>query len=180
MTAHSGMFVDAEVSGMKAKLLIDTGATISVVGPRFASGRKIDPLEGDIYIADGSPLLVKGVTHVPLVIDDMSMDQNVVIADIGIDGILGLDFMKSHAGSIDLVNCTIVLDGREVKMCMTGKIGCYRVFLDEAVVLPPRSEILTLCPVQTQSGKLVSDLGVGIVEPIESFTKSDRDSQLVR
>ena len=174
MTSHSGMFVDAEVNGMKAKLLIDTGATISVVGPRFTSGRKIDPLEGDIYIADGSPLLVKGVTNVPLVIDDMSMNQNVVVADIGIDGILGLDFMKSHACSIDLVNCTIVLDGREVQMCMTGKIGCYRVFLDEAVVLLPRSEILTLCPVQTQSGKLVSDLGVGIVEPIESFTKSDR------
>ena len=73
------MFVEAEVNGMKAKLLIDTGATISVVGPRFASGRKIDPLEGDIYIADSSPLLVKGVTNVPLVIDDMSMNQNVVV-----------------------------------------------------------------------------------------------------
>ena len=59
-------------------------------------------------------------------------------------------------------------------MCLTGKIGCYRVFLDEAVVLPPRSEILTLCPVQTKSGRLVSDLGVGIVEPIESFIKIDR------
>ena len=100
--AHSGMFVDAEVNGMKAKLLIDTGATISVVGPLFASGRKIDSLDIVIYIADGSPLLVKGVTNVPLVIDDMSVNQNVVVANI--DGILGLDCIKSHACSIDLVN----------------------------------------------------------------------------
>ncbi|KAK3104661.1 hypothetical protein FSP39_007335 [Pinctada imbricata] len=174
VTGQSGMFLSAEMNGKQVKLLIDTGATISIIAQNLVHNTSLEKMESDILIADGSALSIKGVTTLLCKIGGMDIHQKMAVANIGVDGILGLDFMKSHTCSIDIVNGNIVIDGNTVNLIMEGNIGCYRVFLDETLNLPPMSEVVTMCPVQTQAGKPVTDLGLGIIEPIESFTKSDR------
>ena len=55
------------------------------------------------------------------------MKEKVVVAEIGVDGILGLDFMKSHAYMIDVANKTTTLGGKNIELNLEGTIGCYRV-----------------------------------------------------
>ena len=97
-----------------------------------------------------------------------------IVSDIGIDGIIGLDFMKKHACTISLVDDTIVIDNHVVSLEMAGQIGCYRVCLDKPLSVPSRAEIVTFCEVRNRTGDVMSELGLGVVEPIDQFTKSDR------
>ena len=59
-------------------------------------------------------------------------------------------------------------------MNLEGTIGCYRVYLDQSLDLPPRSEVLTVGRIQGNANAPMVNLGVGIIEPADQFTKSNR------
>ncbi|KAK3086715.1 hypothetical protein FSP39_022396 [Pinctada imbricata] len=171
---QSGLYIHADINGTGVKLLVDTGATVSLIAPRHVGDVPLESLNADILIADGSALSVLGTTILPIKIGSFSMTHKFIVADIGIDGILGLDFMKNHDCSVDIAHKTLGLNGQSIDLFMEGNVGCYRVYLDESLHVPARSEVLALCSVHDKSGEVVSNLGVGMVEPIDSFTKSDR------
>ena len=179
---QSGLFVKADMNGYPLNLLIDTGATMSLVGPHIykqwyeqqAKPSVLDNLDRPILTADGSPLNVKGTTTVSFVIKGMQFQHLVVVADVGIDGIIGLDFMEKYACSIDIQGRLLVIQGQAVKLHMEGKVGCYRVCLGEKLTVPPQSDAIAMCSVKDSHGDIVHDVGIGIVEPSDTFVKSDR------
>ena len=173
-TGQSGLFVQAFVNNRNAKLLMDTGASLSIVAPHVVPDIKVDEHVPDIFVADGSPLKIKGTATLSITIDGDTMQQKVVVAEIGVDGILGLDFMRMHACSIDIANNTAILSGKTIQLNLEGTIGCYRVYLDKSLDLPPRSEVLTVGRIQGNVNAPMVNLGVGIIEPVDQFTKSNR------
>ena len=126
-TGQSGLFVQAFVNNRSAKLLMDTGATLSIVAPHVVPDIKVDDYVPYIFLADGSPLKIKGTTTLSITIDGVTMQEKVVVAEIAVDGILGLDFMKSNACMIDVANKTTTLGGKTIELNLEGTIGCYRV-----------------------------------------------------
>ena len=67
----------------------------------------LSPSQRDILTANGESLKVAGKTIIEIQSDTFKCLNEAVVADINIDGILGLDFLKSQHGEIDMCNNTI-------------------------------------------------------------------------
>lgn len=66
--------------------------------------------------------------------------QAFAVAEIGVDGILGLDFLKDHHFFIDMESLSLKAGGKRHALHMEGKIGCCRVTLADDVCIPSSSE----------------------------------------
>ena len=108
---QGGLFVQADMYGYTVNFLIDTGATVSLVAPhiyhlcaaQLGKPPVIDELGKPILTADMTPLNVKGTTKLSFAVKGMSFQhQMVVMSELDIDGILGLDFMQKYSCSIDI------------------------------------------------------------------------------
>ena len=133
---QGGLFVKADMYGYTANFLIDTGATVSLVAPhiyhlcaaQLGKPPVIDELGKPILTADMTPLKVKGTTKLSFAVKGMSFQhQMVVMSDLDIDGIIGLDFMQKYSCSIDIAKELLLVQGQAVELAMKGKIGCIRV-----------------------------------------------------
>ena len=147
---QGGLFVKAEMYGYTVNFLIDTGATVSLVAPhiynlcasQLGTPPVIDELGKPILTADMTPLKVKGTTKVSFAVKGMSFQhQMVVMSELDIDGILGLDFMKKYSCSIDIANELLLFQGQAVELVMKGKVGCYRVRSGDNLKVPNQSDI---------------------------------------
>ena len=173
-----GIFVKALVNGVRANLLIDTGATVSLISRVMFdndiqhSNPVVSEAKGDILSANKTPMKVKGKTKVDINMGDMEWRQEVIISDINVDGILGIDFLKSRDCVINLGTGKILISGEEYQIHVEGLTSCYRITVAETVSLPPRSEMIisgTLC--KPEDGCL--PVKAGIVEPSDKFRNSD-------
>jgi hypothetical protein len=110
--------VTARIFGMDAYLLIDTVATVSLLSEACYGnmlGTKkglIEKVESDVLSANGSVVEVYGKTSVNLVLNGTTMKHEMIIADLSVDGILGLDFLIKHKAVIDIGMQQISICGR--------------------------------------------------------------------
>ena len=93
------MFLRASVQGVDVVLLVDTGATLTLVSNEVVKiiGKtlmlNLDPICKSVYDAGGKQLNVSGNGTFALSIDSFSCTVQAVVADLTVDGILGLDFL---------------------------------------------------------------------------------------
>ena len=169
------MFIKAKVNAVITNLLIDTGATVTLISTGFIKDMSnmptLSPSQRDILTANGESLKVAGKTIIEIQSDNFKCLNEAVVADINVDGILGLDFLKSQHAEIDMCNNTIKIQGHKIQFNIQGQIGCYRVTVSETVVIPPQSEIVVNGKVNDRFPILFK---VGLVEPTEDFRKSDK------
>ncbi|CAG2194550.1 unnamed protein product [Mytilus edulis] len=142
---EAGMFIEAKVNGCKAKMLIDTGATVSLISKKLfdrMGSHVLSPMDRDILTTNGSPLIVFGKTIIDIEINGDVCSNIAVIADLNVDGILGIDFQRSQSCVINITKGNIWVNGRETRLHFEGQIGCYGAYVASAVQLPPRCEVL--------------------------------------
>jgi hypothetical protein len=65
-----------------------------------------------------------------------------LVAQITVDGVIGLDYLKSNAGLIDLQNSMLEVDGRRVSLKYAENLGCFRVVAHDKVVMPAKSVLI--------------------------------------
>ena len=96
LAPEAGMFINAKVNGVITNLLIDTGATVTLISTVFFKDMSnmptLSPSQGDILTANGESLKVAGKTIIEIQSDNFKCLNEAVVADINVDGILGLDF----------------------------------------------------------------------------------------
>ena len=68
--------------------------------------------------------------------DTKDMVVQPLVAQMTVDGIIGLDCLRSNAGLIDLQNSMLEVDGRLVSLRYAGKLCCFRVVAHAKVVMP--------------------------------------------
>ncbi|VDI78822.1 Hypothetical predicted protein, partial [Mytilus galloprovincialis] len=138
------MFIEAKVNGCKAKMLIDTGATVSLISKKMFDSMKsqvLSPMDREILTANGSPLILFGKTIIDIDLNGHVCSNIAVVADLNVDGILGIDFLRSHNCVINITKGSIWVNGRENRLHFEGPIGCYRVDVATTYIkLPPTSE----------------------------------------
>ncbi|VDH96598.1 Hypothetical predicted protein [Mytilus galloprovincialis] len=142
---EAGMFIEAKVNGCKAKMLIDTGATVSLISKKLfdsMGSHVLSPMDREILTTNGSPLIVFGKTIIDIEINGDVCSNIAVIADLNVDGILGIDFQRSHSCVINITKGNILVNGKETRLHFEGQIGCYGAYVASAVQLPPRWEVL--------------------------------------
>ena len=172
---QAGLFIQAKLGDHQAECLVDTGATLTLVSNKvwntIKGTKSLDSFDSKIVSASGNKLNTMGKTRLCLVINDTSCAMDVVIAEMDVDAILGLDFMISHNVKVDVRGMVMNINGKSCSLTQAGKIGCYRVTVSEQVVVPGRSEVIV-------PGKLVDwteqQGQIGVIEPSDSFITSNK------
>ncbi|XP_069109965.1 uncharacterized protein [Argopecten irradians] len=96
-----------------------------------------------------------------------------VVTQISNEGILGLDFLRSRNGLIDLKRGSLVLDDLPVDTKYEGTLGCFRVVATEKITIPGKSEMIITGQVNFPVGKQMKDESL-IIEGTNYFLKNDK------
>ncbi|CAC5410714.1 unnamed protein product [Mytilus coruscus] len=97
---EAGAYIDVAVHNQPTKFLIDTGATVTLVSHalfyRIQKKERpdLEPITQVIISANGTELSLAGKGMFCIEIGQDKFIVEALVADISIDGILGLDFMK--------------------------------------------------------------------------------------
>ena len=95
----------------------------------------------------------------------------VIVADIDMDAILGLDFLKANDCQIDITRDILTIKGQRCKLNLAGKLGCYRVTVSEQIEIPSRSEIIVEGLVHVP---IMRKNDLGLIEPTEKSYQSGK------
>ena len=174
-----GLYVNVIIQGEKTKVLVDTGATVTLVSTRLYNklSETVRPnlhtVKQTIMSANGTPLSVRGKSEFNFTIDKKTYHNDAVVTDIKVDGILGLDFLKANNCTIDMSKEVLNINGKDIRMSIEGSLGCFRVTAVETVSIPPRSEVIIQGKVCVPDG-LDPPKCDSIIEPIckETMNKS--------
>ena len=174
-TVEAGMYLSVSVFGVKTSMLIDSGATASLLSTDMYYSKPADrrpslkPVRGEMVAINGMTLEILGSGDFDIDVAESCYPSTFFVAKLNTTGILGLDFLSAHDCDINMNHKAIVLDGKMIKCTIKGKNGCYRVSLGETISIPPHHEIIT----SGQINEFCNDIeGIGIIEPTEKFCKN--------
>ena len=169
---EAGMYLPVQINGIHTDMLIDSGATASLISVevfnQMVNQPILKPVKGEMVAVNGMNLKTHGVCDFDVIIGGFCYSVRAIVAELNTSGILGLDFLSDYECAIDIKQKCIVLDGKRIRCDMKGKIGCYRVSLMETISLPPRHEMLLSCQINDYCHDIK---GTGIVEPSDDFHK---------
>ena len=86
----------------------------------------------------------------------------VIVADIDMDAIIGLDFLQANECQIDVTRHALRIKGQECQLKLAGKLGCHRVTVSEKVEIPARTEMIIEGKVDVP---IIRKKDLGIIEP---------------
>ena len=112
-----------EVAGKKLELLVDTGAEVTVVGPGVVEV-ELEPLVGIVRGVSGAPLPVEGWLQAMVKLGDRQESCSVLVAEVGFDGILGLDTLRRFGAVLDCGRNCLHVGGNQLLMrCAVGSVN---------------------------------------------------------
>ena len=171
-----GPLVTGSVFGVEVTFLVDTGANVTILKPSVVNKipvlerPSLERVDTTILLANGSSLPFQGRGHFSIRIGDQQVEHDKWVAEIELDGIIGMDFFKKH-------NCRLILGQGRSELTLSGNVTgckgidqlpkCARIPAKVTTVIPPRSE--SLIP-----AKLIDSCGgalLAITKGQERFTK---------
>ena len=164
------MYVDCKINNIPTECLVDTGATLSILSIKAwdiisqHSTSKLQPFKSEIFTASGVQINVRGKASVMVDINGMHCMTEMAVADIDLDAILGLDFLKANRCQLNIDDNSLLINDKPCKLTMDGKIGCYRITVADKVEIPSRSEVIIEGKVQLPISKANS---LAIIEPTD-------------
>jgi hypothetical protein len=176
--AHQGLFVRGDVSGTDVLFLVDTGSSNTVINYeqylRITENVRpqLIPIKEIIRQADGTPLPVHGKVRTEVGVGGSSATIDVLVADLGNDGILGMDFLLKGSCIVDLKQLQIRCKD-EIVCCRTenSRPLCAKVTLQKTVVIPAGEEIIVPAKIVKHGGEAIS--GTGMMEPAQWNSTED-------
>lgn len=140
---EEGLFVPGKVHGEPVSWLVDTGCTVtllsSAVFHRIPEDRRplLEEYYGDLVTGNGTSMDVEGQARMPIEIDGLVLEHDIVVANTDSPGMLGLDFLMQHDATIGVATGKITLGRKVVSAdCKRTQRSCSRVTLAETVVVP--------------------------------------------
>jgi hypothetical protein len=171
-----GMYVKGRMGQTEMEMLIDSGANISLIsydvyGLIDCNERPVLQVYGvPMVTADGTPMKVYGCADFVFEIGDepCSYASQMCVADIGVDAILGYDFLRRYEAVIDMGRSMLELHsqgGGEAgdKAGPDSRQECH-VIVSRTMVIPAGSEAIA----QGECVGMQADF-VGLIEPMRQF-----------
>ncbi|KAJ8948860.1 hypothetical protein NQ318_013513, partial [Aromia moschata] len=138
----NSVFVDGLVDGKERLLLLDTGATRTIIRPDIAgTAARITPTSWRLRTATGDPATIRGETNVTIVIGNVSFEHRALVAEIEDELILGMDIMNTKGFELDFKNNVLKINGEEIVLHRKTE-ETIRVVLAEDTAVPERSEMI--------------------------------------
>ena len=167
-----GLHLDVVVNGVSADALVDTGATVSLLSEKIVrkwseeNQAMVTATDIKVQLADGKSCPVAGEVEAELQLAGNCVKHRFIVASLGSDVLLGLDFMKNEQCVIDITNRCLEWGGIMLPLRETAdRQQTCRVTVLETVVVPPGTEMLVAGSLEC-SGITVS---CGIVEASETL-----------
>jgi hypothetical protein len=170
-----GMYVTGHIGRFTIEMLIDSGANISLVNHAIYErlrphGRP--PLRRyatPMVTADGTPMRVYGCATFDLRVgeDSGTYSHKMCVADVGVDMIMGYDFLRKYEAVLDFGGGSLTLrdaeDPQEDVASGTGGGRC-KVVVSRTITVPAGQEAIV-------QGKCVGTFNefTGLMEPLEKF-----------
>ncbi|MES9904881.1 MAG: pol polyprotein, partial [Sedimenticola sp.] len=174
VAAKQGYFLAAKINDNFVTFLIDSGASSTILSNKviekwpYLIRPKLTPVQSTLITVTGEATPFLGKTKIELCMGKQKIEQNVLVADIEMDGILGLDFLLTNQCDIMLSKGYITLKGERIPCFVNSEADhdiCCRIAVGETVEIPPETEIIV-------SGKPIDPINrhkVGILEPKNGF-----------
>ena len=150
---------------------MDTGSNISIVRPDVlggASQKLIEPVDSCLRTVTGEHAPIHGRGQLQLGIGSLVLPQELWVADIHDEWILGLDFLQAHSCQVNLKDGSLVIGEEEIplrKSKASKEPNCYKAVLTEGVCLLPLAE--TVVPIRVDGAQ--ADYRWGLLEQPSSF-----------
>ena len=182
-------YVDGILAGEPIECLVDTGATVSIIGYQAflaMKGREnmdVRKCSGMISI-DHTPVRVVGKVRLDLQIGDVVLDGHFKIAEIPDPCVLGMGLQKAAGMSVDqdsevltIRHCRSVPFRRQRTAQLTR---CCRVLMDRTVTLQPQQEILTVGFIEGRNNGSAKTTGAGLIEAKRDGTMGEKNIMVAR
>ncbi|CAC5409281.1 Retrovirus-related Pol polyprotein from transposon 297 [Mytilus coruscus] len=177
-TKEAGAYIDVVIGNIKSSFLVDTGATVTLISNKlFNSLRKEEMLKLNqvvqtIMSANGTELNVAGKGEFHIWIEQKEYLSEAVVADLAIEGIIGLDFFRENGCLINLQEEHMVCHDQKIPLNFTGQLGCYRVSVVEDTCIQPGTEALVRGHIN-EFPSTKNEVGLGVIEPCDKFIARD-------
>jgi hypothetical protein len=146
-----GVYVDGSIQGIKVTFTADTGAARTVISSKLfrkIPNSKKPRLERSSALAsvNGQPLTEMGKAVFNITLGNLTLDSELIVAEIEDEALLGLDIlMKGKGGPADikLTEGLILLDGIAIPCTQIGQPEPVRkITAADDFIIPPRSEVI--------------------------------------
>ena len=142
------------MGGGSCTLTVDTGSNISIVHPevlqRSTNHVTIQPVGSQLRTVTGETAPILGRTTVHLTVGTFQTKQEMWVAKIADECILGLDFLQQHDCQVDLKEGVLHIGDEEVPLQQprATEPTCYRCYSTTSVTIPPNSEMIVPAKVE--------------------------------
>lgn len=175
-----------KVEAVNVTFLVDTGSNITILNPtvveKISAQRRptLEKVVNRMILADGSskPFHGKGTFH--LEVEGKQVQQEAWIADIELEGILGMDFVRQYGCQIisapggelrfQIPDLKSVPTAETVVATGLNNYQCLRVALGETLVIPANSEMVAAAKVLGKS----EEGGLPVLEPTMEFVQRSK------
>ena len=105
---NNGLFVKTVVNGVTARFLVDTGCGPTILNSQIfekmcsSTKPQLQGLSTELKVADGQPMPCMGKGKFRMNIDDMTVEHEMLVADIDVEGLLGWEFLCKHECNLNI------------------------------------------------------------------------------
>lgn len=170
-----GVYMFGKVGGVETRLLVDTGAQVSIVPKQFwleATGGVGELVEynGSLSVANGEKMEAVGQWTTICQFDSLAVVMDFVVADINPgEVLLGSDFLVKFGAKLDLGELCCYLMGKKIVIQLQAdfQVPPLPVVVCGDTRIPPRSEVLILGSVEGAPSERI----IGMLEPGSSLPR---------
>lgn len=145
----AGDFLTGKIGGCETRLLIDTGAQVSIVPKQFwlnvtNGGSCLDGYQGRVAVANGGEMTILGRWQTVCQFDSLAVIAEFLVADVTPQELLlGTDFLVKFGAVIDLGEKCCRLMGKKLPLFSEDCSGHPKVVRVQAdIMIPPRTEVI--------------------------------------
>ena len=147
-TWDNGFYAKGDVAGVGIEFLVDNGSTMTLISKvafdRLPAENQSTTSTEILKVRDANGNLIKtyGSIEVPINFNGFLYKQKAVICDIGLDGILGQDFLLKNVSRINYKQYTLHTQQGEIQCYIYGKSAATcRIEVRRTTLVPPQSGI---------------------------------------
>ncbi|KAH3827897.1 hypothetical protein DPMN_129843 [Dreissena polymorpha] len=126
MISSAGIYATGQVDGRNVECLVDTCATLTLIScdlwDLIRDRHQLSNFETPLISASGNNLTVTGSTEIAMGFAVKFHPIRVVIAELDVDLVLGIDFMKNHQAVIDVNQDLLFLGKNKIDMHCIGDV----------------------------------------------------------
>jgi predicted aspartyl protease len=168
ITGGAGIYIPGQLRGVTVKYLVDTGSTDTVISIELFNRLKSkQTLLGNVDVtqADGTPLKTLGLARMDVQIGTTTECVEVIVANIDVEAILGLDYLRATGATIDFNTCQIHVRGETLQCLVAGERSfCARITVQESVTVPPGHEAIVTATITGRHDDNMT--GTALIDPV--------------